>query len=326
MNKSGFTKNIPISNSTFFALLAFIFLITFVFSFILAPFHVEGDQVHYFHAYEAMAGLGLIDAFNKYQTIIFTVEPIHFFIIWFFSNLGVEKNLLMAFANAILAVLFAKYLRLKGAGILLLLWIVFTTYYLHAMFFTLERTKFAVIFLLFFLLTFHRWWLLLAVLTHSMFLIPVALVTIGKNIFTVHRHAHNMLTKKSTNYLFNLLCAAVILFILIQILGVHLQYKFFAYFNKYASIGAFDLLPLVIFCAATFMTCKDKKNVLFFYSSLLILSVLLGGTRIDMIGFFGYLYFSNFGHQVFKFSIFLFGAYFLYLSWMYILNIYHYGG
>jgi hypothetical protein len=326
MNKSGLTKNSPISNTTFFALLAFIFLVTFVFSFILAPFHVEGDQVHYVHAYEAMAGLGIIDAFNKYQSIIFTAEPFHFFIIWLFSNLGVEKNLLMAFANALLAVLFAKYLRLKGSGFLLLIWIVFSTYYLHAMFFTLERTKFAFIFLLFFLLTFHRWWIFLAVLTHSMLLIPVALVAIGKKLFTVHQHAHNKLTKKYTYYLYNLLYAVVIIFIFFQILGIHLQYKFFAYFSKDASLGVFDLLPIVIFGAATFMTCKDKKNVLFFYSSLLVLSILLGGTRIDLIGFFGYLYFSNFSHQVFKFSIFVFGVYFLYLSWMYILNIYHYGG
>ena len=68
-------------------------LFIFLFSLYVAPFHRNGDQAHYLAAYEEMRGLNLNDGLMVYQSYLFTEEPIHFLISWFFSNVGMSKNI-----------------------------------------------------------------------------------------------------------------------------------------------------------------------------------------------------------------------------------------
>lgn len=312
--------------SLFQVLLVLIFTLMFVLSYVVSPFHVEGDQAHYIRAYAAMAGLGLMDALNEYPTIIHTAEPVHLLIIWVFSSIGVEKNVLMAASNAFLAVLFAKFLRQKGASLWLVVWITFSAYYLQTMFFTLERTKFAFIFMLLYLLTQRRWWILVAVFTHSMMLIPLALNLIGQKLFGPKPQWH---LDPLSSYLLKIvqaLLAIAFLLLLIDSLGIHLYYKFSAYFNENLGNEAFEGWSLIALCALTLMTSENKRITVLFYLGLLLLAMLMGSSRINMIGYFAYLYFSNFQHQAFKFSVALIGLYLLYKTSVYLENIYHFGG
>ena len=307
-------------------LLVLIFALTFLLSYVVAPFHVEGDQVHYYRAYSEMAGLDFLEALNEYPTIIHTAEPVHLFIIWVFSSIGVEKNLIMATANACLAVLFAKFLRQKGASLWMVVWITFSAYYLHTMFFTLERTKFAFIFMLLYMLTQQRWWILVGVFTHSLMLIPLTLNLIGRKLFDSKQHWP---AKSLSKYLLRTgqaLVVLALLVLLIDSLGLHLYYKFLAYFNENLGNDKFEGWPLIILCGLTMMTTQDKRVALFFYLGLLLLAMLMGSSRVNMIGYFTFLYFSNFQHQAFKFSIYFIGLYLLFKTWGYLSNIYYFGG
>ena len=119
---------------------------TFIFSIFLAPFHVNGDQIHYSAAYEAMEGLNLNDGLIVYQSHIFTNEPVHFFVSWFFANVGMSKNVTMTTFNSILVILFAKILLIRKYPKWLILILIFNSY-LMVLFFTLERNKLAFIFI-----------------------------------------------------------------------------------------------------------------------------------------------------------------------------------
>lgn len=311
--------------TVFQVLLALIFMLTFVISFIVAPFHVEGDQVHYSKAYKAIAGLGILEAQMVYKTIIYTTEPIHFFIIWIFSSLGVEKNLLMAFANAVLSVLFAKVLHQKGAGFLMVIWITFSCYYLYTMFFTLERTKFAFIFVLLYLLSGRRVWVLISIFTHNLMLIPVGLNILGHNLIAKTKNQKKNSYKYSLKVL-KIFVSAFILFLLYNSFSVHLYYKFLAYYHENLSNEYFEGWASLVLCGVTLMSARNKKIVILFYCGLLLLAFLMGSSRINMIGYFTFLYFSNFQHQAFKVSVVMFGLYLQYKTFLYLGNIYYFGG
>ncbi len=315
-----------VSLSLFQLLLILIVTLTFAFSYVVAPYHFGGDQAHYIKAYSEMAGLSLGDALYEYPRIIHTAEPIHLLIVWVTSSLGLEKNFVMAAANALLVSLFAQYLRRRGAGILMVVWMTFSAYYLQTMFFTLERTKFAVIFMLIYLLSQRRWWILVAVFTHVMMLIPLVLVMIGQNSpavsTTVKTDRFNCSLRKIILFVFGLVFIAVV----INSLGAHLHYKFLAYYNENLISDSFVDWQLLLLCCLTLLTSKEKNKVLVFYVGLLVLAALVSGARVNMLGYFGFLYFSNFRLRAFRFSAFLLGCYFFQKSWLYISNIYNYGG
>ncbi len=300
---------------------------TFAFSYFFAPYHHGGDQEHYIKAYEAMASLSFFNAFDEYPKIIHTAEPVHFLIIWTLSSFGLDKNIVMAFANSILVILFIKFLKKKGASLLMIVWITFSSYYLLTMFFTLERTKFAFIFILFYFLTKNFWWLAIASITHSLTLIPIVTTIAGKILFI----RNNKISKSSYKTKFVFLSKIIVIifftFLIYDFLGTHLYNKFFTYYyENLIHQNFFDGLPLIMLCIITLITSANKRIVILFFMVLLILTILISGSRINMIGYFGFLYFSNIKHHTFKFSILLIGCYLFYKSLIYLNNIYYFGG
>jgi hypothetical protein len=303
-----------------------IFCLTFTFSILLAPYHTEGDQVHYNLAYALLGGLSLGEAFDVYPTVVHTVEPIHLLLIWFASSFGFDKNLFMGFSNSFLAVLFALYLRKKGASLFLMLFVTFSAYYLQAMFFTLERTKFAFIFMLLYLLTHRRWWVLVSVFTHSLMLIPLILNLLGEKLFGLKSKLQIDLFKSFWLKLLELVIGVVFLILLVSSQGEYLYGKFTYYADENSSNSIFEGVELIALCFLTLLTTKYKRKALLFFVGLLFLTIIIGGSRINMIGYFVFLYLSNLKHLAFKFSVIIIGCYLLYKSWTYLTIIYYFGG
>jgi hypothetical protein len=310
----------------FSLMLACIFFTSYVFSIIVAPYHIEGDQVHYNSAYTELANLSLNDAIALYPTIVHTSEPIHLLIVWATSSLGLSKDMVMGFANSILASLFALYLRQKGAGILMVFWLVLSSYYLLTFFFTLERAKFAFIFIFLYLLNNRKWWLVLSVLTHSVILIPLAINMIGNKLFVTSVEYNNQKRKLRRRKLIQKLIIFALFVIVFEILGGHIYDKFTQYFNDDMRSDKYGWWPLVPLCVLTILTGVNAKKILFFYICLILLAMMVGSSRINMFGYFGFLYFSNFRNPIFWFSSVFLGCYFFYKSWVYVENIYYYGG
>ena len=73
-----------------------------------APYYFGGDQYHYSRIYDAVKNLSLLEAYASYNAQIVSREIGHFVVIWVTSGLGIEKNLVMALANSILAYFMMK--------------------------------------------------------------------------------------------------------------------------------------------------------------------------------------------------------------------------
>ena len=118
-----------------------------------------------------------------------------------------------------------------------------------------------------------------------------------------------------------LICIAVL-----KLLGPHVIYKFKAYLVMYEGIRIFEIWKLAIFYIVTWLTCSNKNNVFFYFFSLMILAILVGDSRINMLGYFGFLYFANFKDRNFMYIIFPFILYFFFKSCYYIYSRYYFGG
>lgn len=317
--------SLTVKFNIFKAIVLIIFTITYAYSYFLLPYHVDGDQVYYIKAYEEVAGLEIIEALDVYRNIIFTHEPIHFFIIWTTSSLDADKNFVMSFANAILACLFATVLRHKGASIFFVLWMTFSAYYLQTMYFTLERTKFAFIFMLLYILTERRFLLVFAVFSHVLMLIPITLNLIGEKLYCAlissKKNKNTYLIKAGT-----VIVSLILVGIIINSLGAHIYDKFTFYYNFYNGTRILEGLGSIFLCCLTLLTCQNKIKVLTYYFGLISLSMLVGSSRLNMLAFFGFLYFSNFKKEVFQIAALFLGCYYLHKSWVYASNIYNFGG
>ena len=127
-------------------LLIFVFII----SINLASLYSGGDNNGYISIYGGIKDLSIIDSFYLYNYVITTVEFVHFIIVWFVSNLGIDRVLFLSLANTLLAGLIIKYFDFLKVNFLVTAAFILTNYYLYVILFTAERLKFGFIcFLLF---------------------------------------------------------------------------------------------------------------------------------------------------------------------------------
>lgn len=296
----------------FFFLIA---IIIFLFSLFVAPFHVNGDQAYYLTAFEEMNGLSIGDGLIVYQSHIYTNEPVHFFISWFFSNIGVSKNIAMSALNSLLGVLFAKILLVRKYPLWLILILLFNSY-LMVMFFTLERNKIAFIFILI-LILYRRFFLyILAIFSHAstiIILLPSMLI----NYFKIHASGF------SRKYAF--LAFTILLLIVSIFLAEHLSGKLLSYSDSDVNEGGAPILLFAIFLLALIFS-ENKKNVIIFFFPLIFLYFFIGPTRLNMYGFFIYLYLSNPRNSYFQIVTGFLGVYLLFKSCEYLIMIINFGG
>jgi hypothetical protein len=306
----------------FFIITIVILLTTFIFTLYIAPYHIYGDQEHYTEAYNSIKNLSLLDAWNTYTSVIYTGEPIHFFITWVTSSLGIDKNVIMGISNSILAVLYAKYLYNKNFNLLLICLIFISNYYLLTMFFTLERTKFAFIFFLLGLLYRSKIFIFISVFTHSIMLFPI-FANLTSKYLNFKKTLKSPLTNqsKSKNNRIKTLGLFLVLYLIYFYLGQHLLSKF----NSYAFNG-FEIYQILIIFLLSYITAISKSEVLVFFFVIIVSIVILGGDRLNMLGYFAFLHFGDLKKPLFTKITFLLILYYLIKSIIYINMIITIGG
>ncbi len=304
-------------------LLIFIITLTsFILTLVVAPYHINGDQEHYTKAYYAVKNLPIVEAWELYIGIIYTGEPIHFVLIWIFSSLGFEKDVIMAIFNSILAFLFAKFLIKKKFQLLFIILITVSNYYMLTMFFTLERTKFAFIFFLMSILYKKRSLLILSIFTHSLMLFPLIAYLSGKYInFKYFFNIEKIVIKKSFLSFFKFIGFVIVCLFIYNFLGNHLVGKF----NSYAFFN-FEIYQILLIFILTLLTTIHKTQVLIFFVFIIISIIILGGDRLNMLGYFSFLYFGNNKSLLFKQILSLLIFYFFIKSILYINMIITIGG
>ncbi|MEN9659559.1 MAG: hypothetical protein RL571_3024 [Pseudomonadota bacterium] len=303
----------------------FIFIVTYAYSLFLAPYHFAGDQEHYNNAYSAITGYSLLNAFEIYQTKIFTVEPGHFFIIWIFSQVGLEKNIVMAAANSLLAVLLFLALRKKGNGLPISFLLVFSNYYLMAMFFTLERTKFAFIFLLLFLVMRKYYFLVLAAISHTFILIPVFFY-----LFAQYLCKKKLLGKGSVRtHLISLAkfaCLTIVSYLIWLYFGVQFVDKFSSYNEEKQMANGVGGLQVLVMLVFTMLSTNRRKEAFVYFILLFALETQIGATRVNMLAYFSFLFYSEASNRNYKLFSLIVAPYFIYKCYVYFDAIVTWGG
>lgn len=261
----------------------------FFVSYVIAPYHTSGDQIYYTKAYDLVQKKDLFNASIAYLSAIYSSEPIHFFLIWIFSNIGVEKNILMAFSNSILSVLFTKYLFTKTNNILIVFTLVITSYYLYTFFFTLEKLKFSVIFILCFLVYNRRIFLLLSLLTHFQMIITIFVFGVAAYVGGFTGRINFKIKYKIIS---RFILANLIAFIIFILYFDYALSKLSFYISQ-DHVGNFiSLIPTITMSGYLWIVSDLKKSEIFCLGILVCIFIfLIGPERINMIMYFSWIYY-----------------------------------
>lgn len=123
-----------------------VFFLAFGVSIPLMGAYTGGDQQYYRELYDALIGTP-VDQVAVVQLLkTSSAEPIYGYTMWGAANWGLEKDIVIAFFNGLLAMLIHLFLRRHNAGALASL-LIFTNFYLVVLFTSAERLKFAYIFM-----------------------------------------------------------------------------------------------------------------------------------------------------------------------------------
>lgn len=271
--------------------LLFGFLVFFS-SLVLAGFYTEGDQANYHSAYDILPGLSLDDAWNLYTFRISAIEPVHFLVSLFGSNLEIDKNLLMAVCNGILATYLMQLFLRWGADIRIAAAIVCTNFYVFVLYFAAERLKFGLIFFVLALLCTGNpirmaFFALMSILSH----VSLLIVWLGSWLSQLFAKAERGGLQSGSSWLTLVLTAAlVIVFLVFE--SDYLIWKLGSYV---AAKGAFSFTALVPVLILTGFSCFYSKRLIMPVLSFLPVMtgiLILGSSRLNMLGYFIFLYYG----------------------------------
>lgn len=295
--------------------------LVFVYTYYLGSMFVAGDQLHYRMVYDSVSDFDFLEGYLFYKTVIYTDEVGHYVIAWLASQFF-DKDIFNAFSNSFLAYFSVKVFIKWGAKPFVALFLVFFGYYYLALYLSAERLKYATIFFVLAVYYFRSSRLSYAfffasVITHLQYVIPII-----ASLF--------LRFSGSVNYVFKYLRVrgSDIWFLLIGLFGLMvLSFVFYGHIYKKISAyhGDFDILEYlrisVFFLLSLWYSNKRAQVVLVFFVLFVFVSI-VGGMRVNIFGYFVFLYYSlrvngglNFGVIV-TFFYFLFGwfeySYFVY--------------
>lgn len=265
----------------------------FLISLFLAPYYFEGDQLQYIGAYNAVNGLNFSDGFLAYRAYLTTEEPIHYTIVWIFSNLDFGKNVVMATANSVLAYLLMRVFFEWRVSIYLALALVFTNYYVLVLYFAAERLKFGfIIFLLAVILSKRKksaiFFAVFSIMAHVQLLVIYAAVLFSKSI---HRLITRINISKSfyrETFFFGFVLLLV--FITWTVLGEHIIYKLGQYTERDHNNSIFDIWKSFVFLVLAAMYSREKLKTLFAFLIIISSVIILGPDRINFIAYIFFMY------------------------------------
>lgn len=263
-------------------------LIVFFTSLQLSPLFINGDQEAYRDFYITCFNyVDISSRFECYTSTLGSQEPGYFLIINFFHYF-LDKDLLMSFANALFAFLFVKIVyRYYRTDIFIHLFfiLIFLNYYTVVLFFSAERLKISIIFLLlsFFLMGWKSYiFKVIMFLTHIqtifIFLIQIIYTLIEKN-------------KNKIWFKFFLVAGTISVFTLVFLyLREHIEQKFIVYSEgvKEKESGFFSLIKASFFCLLAYLSIR-KINVIILQVPLMIGALILGSDRVLIMSFFVYI-------------------------------------
>jgi hypothetical protein len=266
----------------------FVSLCVYLCSLWILPYYTEGDLINYNAVYESLKGVDLIAGFGIYAGWLGSYEPIHFIFSWVFSNVGLERIQFIAILNAILGLSFVILCEKYRVNNLIAITLVFMSFYFMVLFTELERLKLAFIFFfssLYFYDSKKRSFLLslLCLFTHVQFLVIYA----GALLVYFQRQSVKVYREKKINKSFLVLVIVGLAFVLIM--RHHIIYKLMHYYSGLEFVALIKFLPFVLL---SLLYARKKVTCVVFFMPISILVLLVGGSRLNIFGYFIFLYYA----------------------------------
>jgi hypothetical protein len=295
-------------------------LFVFMASLLFAPFYVSGDQVFYQLTYENMADRNLIEAYSLYPKYTSSSEFGHFFITWLASGFGIEKNLVMAVVNSLLAFFLMKLFEKWRVSLFVASTICITNFYMLVLYFAAERLKFSV---LFFVMSAYYLqnkktsyaFSLLAIFSHVQILIMYAALLSPKFFLSDFFRTGSISKQKSKGVLVSTLAFVTAAILIWIFMGYQISSKI----EYYVAAKSGERIPLEflqaisIFCLTLLYTKKRAEAALTFIPIFIAIS-LIGGENVNLFAFAIFIFYASRYRRGLNYGILICSIYFSYKS------------
>lgn len=308
---------IQYKNLQFHLLLTLTLIYIFFITFQILPYYKYGDVFHYTQFYEGVKGVNFLDALELSKTTIDSSEPVYPFFAGI-SSRWLERTLFLSIANAALVICFFYSCRKYNVSPVITFFIANTNFYFYVLYFSAERLKFAIIFILLSIIFIDRaikalTFFCFAILAHS----QIILMFFGFIAKMLNPNFSNPIKFAKTILTYS------VFFALIFILKDHITSKLEYYTESNSRFD--DPLKIILFAVASFYYSSKNKIVYWLFPPLLFASAILGGGRVVIMGYFIFLFFSLQYKKGFNFAVIISAIYFLYKTIEFIENIIKYG-
>lgn len=291
-------------------------MLVFLLSLLIMPLYTDGDQSVYRRVYEALPSLGLTEGFSFYAQNLSSREFVHFFLSWVASHF-IGKDLFIAFSNAILAYVTMSLFQKWRASIIIGFLLLLTNFYFLVLYFAAERLKFGFIFLalsMIYIDQVKRIWgfAVLAVISHAQVIIVYVSILFNFFVRKILRLFYTGKISKSALFLIPFLFLPPLL------VGNQIISKFQAY---YGERGLIELVRMLAFLLLALWYSKKKSETFIIFIPLVIAAFLVGGERVNLLGYFVFLYYGLQFRKGWNFGVLATSLYFAYSSINFLVNI-----
>lgn len=297
----------------------------FCFSYFIGSQFILGDQLVYRSLYQGVDGLGLVDGYYWYISQVDSKEFGHYFLIWLASGC-LDKDIFNAISNTVLAYFSTKLFLRWGAKPIIAVVLVSFGYYHLGMYLSAERLKYSFLFVTLSIYFYEKKHifivsLVLAVITHVQALIVY--VTLYFEHYMESLLASFLTLRIKKIVFFSLLAASIFMIAFLLVFFEHILSKYEFYNERFGGIVA--LKQMVVFFILSLFYSGKKLRVILLFIPLVITVYLIGGMRVNLIGYFVFLFFAlkvNGGVNVGVLSTSIYYT----LGWSgYVLNVINFG-
>jgi len=288
---------------------------------LIMPLYTDGDQAIYREVYRSLPKFNLSQGFIFYINSLSSREPVHFFLSWIASR-HIEKDLFVALSNAFLAYVAMSLFQKWKASVIIAFLLLLTNYYFFVLYFSAERLKYGFIFLALSMIYVDQVKCIyglatLALVSHAQVIIVyVAILFKG----FVRQMLKLFLTGKVSKwFLYVPLLFIPPLFVANQIIG---KLQYYQDNVLYSSLGGWGALGRIfVFLLLALWYSKRKRETILLFVPLVIAVFLLGGERINIFGYFIFLYYGLQFRGGWNLGVLATSAYFAHSSIGFLVNI-----
>jgi hypothetical protein len=299
-------------------------LIVLAFSLWIDSYYTDGDVAKYRSVYYELADLNIVQGYLFYVVNLDAREILHFILTWLASNLGIDRTIFNGFMSATLAYVAMKLFLRRQASFFVATFIVLFCVYFILLYTTTERLKLGMIFLFLSMLNFEKknYFYFYAFLA-SISQIQIMIIYLAMFFYTFCRAVKNafvygVISKKLIISFFFI--GVIIVISLEQILS-----KFNYYNNSRDLSDLSDLIKICFFLTLSLWYSGNKVQVIALFIPVFIAVLLLGGGRINLLGYFIFLYYALPKNNGLNFGVLTTTAYYSYFSIAFILGIIEFG-